>query len=341
MLKEMIKNLSKMLIGWLVAFLIGFILINALCFVYKRQAWWLDTPNGASVAVREPNSLLVNATEGFSISKIDKNGYSNPDKKLADNYVLMMGASHSVGKEVAPEKKYSVLVNNYFASDDLLHTYNIALEGDFLPTQIKHFKAGVQAFPNSSAVTIEIVGTDYSIEELKDGVDNQVEYDKNDTVEGFYNLSKLSQIKKKVRGYLPLWSLIENKIDTYKNANTTGTEYTVDYKEYKEVINEALALMRSEYDKPIVFIYHPKIEIKENGSIELVYSKTWDIFKEACENNDIDVIDSGEDILKYYENNSRLPYGFSNTTIGTGHLNETGHEMLAKEIIDYLEEIEQ
>ena len=82
-----------------------------------------------------------------------------------------------------------------------------------------------------------------------------------------------------------------------------------------------------------------EIEIKEDATISLVYSKTWDVFKEACLSNGIDVIDSGEDILKMYEEDQRVPYGFANTTMGTGHLNAIGHEMLADEIIEYLEKM--
>ena len=336
----MFKEIFKQIVGWVLCITIGFFIVNLLCFGYKRQAWWLNTPNGAAVAVRAPHSALVNATEGYSISFIDKNGFSNPDKELADEYVLMMGASHSVGKEVAPDKKYSVLVNDHFSDDDYLHTYNIALEGHFLPSQIKHFKAGVEAFDKASAVTIEIVGTDYSLKELKDAVDNQVSFDETDSVEGFYKLSKLKQIMKIGRSYLPLYAVVESKVDTFKEEKAAAKEYEVDVDEYTEVINSAMALIRSEYDKPIVFVYHPKLEIHEDGTISLVYSKTWDIFKDACQKNNIDVIDSGEDILELYEEKHQVPYGFSNTTMGAGHLNEAGHQMLADEIIDYLEGLE-
>ncbi len=98
-----------------------------------------------------------------------------------------------------------------------------------------------------------------------------------------------------------------------------------------------MKLLRSEYDKPIVFIYHPYTIIEKNGDISIKRCETWEIFKKACENNDIDVIDCGNDFLEYYSENKRLPYGFFNTTLGTGHLNRLGHRIIADEIIDYLE----
>ncbi len=337
----LMKNIVKQVAEWLFCLALGFLIVNILTFGYKRSGWWLNTPNGATFALRAPHSLLINCVEGYSISTIDKNGFSNPDKELAEDYVLMMGASHSVGKEMAPDKKYSVLVNDYLADDDLLHTYNIAMEGVFLPLQIKYFKSGVEAFDRASVVTIEIVGTDYSLEEFQDAIENQVDYDERDTADGFYRLSKTMQIRKIGRSFLPLFALIDSNIEAYRNARAVQEPYEVDETEYKKVINDALALIRSEYDKPIVFIYHPKLAIREDGSIELKYSETWEIFKEACINNNIDVIDSGNDILKLYNEQHKVPYGFSNTSMGTGHLNKAGHEMLAEEIIEYLEELEK
>lgn len=43
---------------------------------------WVDTNNGPSLAIRNPGSYLVHGTEGYSISKIDSNGFTNPDVEL-------------------------------------------------------------------------------------------------------------------------------------------------------------------------------------------------------------------------------------------------------------------
>ena len=96
--------------------------------------------------------MIVHGTEGCGISKVDENGFLNPDGTLAERYVLMMGASHTQGKEVSPEQRYSTLVNGYFSGDSgLLAAYNIASDGHFLPSQIQHFKAAVAAFPNADS----------------------------------------------------------------------------------------------------------------------------------------------------------------------------------------------
>ncbi|WP_028241923.1 hypothetical protein [Pseudobutyrivibrio ruminis] len=332
------KYLLKQVMQWLVCIIAGFFIANIVCFVYERPVGWHDTPCGATGAVREPGAILIHGTEGYSVTKIDRNGYTNPDKELADNYVLMMGASHTQGKEISTDKKYSVLVDNYLSTDDKLHTYNISCDGNFLPAQIKHFKAAMQAFPNASIVTIEIPSTDYSVDELENAAE-QPEYNCADSSDYFSNLSYMEKIKNNIKDYVPLISLIKNKMETSKKSQLENkTNTAVDYDEYARVINKDLRLIRSEFDKKIVFIYHPDVKLEENGNLTLVYSDTWVMFKDACVANNIDIIDSGNDFCDYFEKNHKVPYGFFNTSLGNGHLNEVGHKIIADEVIEYLED---
>lgn len=336
----MIKKLIIQICAWGLSIILGFLIVNMVCFAYERQPGWVNTPKGASRAVREPYIWAVHSSEGYSVSRPDKNGYANPDKELADHYILIMGASHTQAKQIAANKKYSVLVNEYVAEDDKLYAYNISCDGSFLPSQINHFLAATEAFPNSEMITIEIYTTDHTVEELYDAL-NQPHYDEDDSVILFSRMSFGQKAKNAVKKYFPLIPLIKEHMETFKEAHVPSEEYQVDIDEYSKVINKALAQIRSEYDKPIVFIYHPNVIIEKNGDISLDYSKTWEIFKTACFRNNIDVIDTGEDFLKYYHENKKVPYGFMNTTLGTGHLNADGHSIIANEIIEYWEEMKQ
>lgn len=334
---EYMKKLSH-IINWCLAIIVAFIMINIVCFFYERQPGWHDTPNGASLAVRMPYSLIVHGTEGYSITRVDKNGYLNPDMQLADHYILMMGASHTQGKEISPDKKYSVLVNDLYFNDSKLHTYNISCDGSFLPSQIKHFKAAMETFPDADVVTIEILSTDYSVDEIKDSL-IQAEYDPSDTAVYFENMSLKEKARTALKSYIPMLSKIKKNMLAIEQAKQTTEKTDIDFYEYQKEITKALALIRSECNVPLVIIYHPETSINQDGSLSLKYSDTWDIFYNACKSCNIDVIDSGNDFLQYYENNNVLPYGFSNSAPGTGHLNKIGHQIIANEIIDYLEEL--
>ncbi len=330
-------KIIKDFLSWLIAILIAFIIINIICFCYERPPGWRDTPNGASEAVRNPYSLLIHGTEGYAITRVDKNGYLNPDKPLSDKYILMLGASHTQGKEISPNKKYSVLVNDLYYNDSELHTYNISCDGSFLPSQLKHFKAALEAFPDAELVTIEIPGTDYSVNDISSSMD-QPDYNPEDSAIWFDHMSFTEKIKNMLKENVPMLSKIKKNYLGIKQSRQPSEKRQIDPDEYKNAIDKSLSLIKSECDVPIVFVYHPETIINPDGTLSLKYSETWEIFKTACQKNEIDIIDCGDVFLEYYEKSKELPYGFSNSTPGTGHLNELGHKIIADKIIEYLEE---
>lgn len=219
------QKLIKQIFQWCVALLIGFLIVNALCMVYERPVGWIDTPNGVSRGIRHPGTLMVHGTEGYSISRIDRNGYVNPDKLLDDSYVLVMGASHTQGKEILECKRYSVLLNEALSDDpERLVVYSLAQDGQFLPSHIKYFKAAITAFPESTAIVIEIDSTDYPIIELRDSMD-QVVYDAVDAAMIFEELSIMEKIKVTIKETFPMLSRIKSQIETARaeNSNKGGT----------------------------------------------------------------------------------------------------------------------
>ena len=329
------KHGRKQAFQWALALTMGFLIANGLCFFYKRPVGWFDTPNGAATSVWRPGAVMVHGTEGYSVTRVDDNGYINPPGTLADRYVLIMGASHTQGLEVRPRYRYAELVNRYFSDDTgTLAAYNIGCQGDFLPTQIKHFQAAVEAFPNADAVTIEITSTNYSALEIHQAM-TQGHYNPGDSVEGFRAGGLAFKLKTMVKENLPLLALLKKNAQTLRAQAAEDSEERYDY---ETELDAALALIRSEFDGPIAFVYHPATEIQPDGSLELDYSDNWDIFCGVCEQNGIDVIDTGPRFARLYETEQKLPYGFANTTPGSGHLNAAGHRILAEEIISYLEE---
>ena len=327
------KNGRKQVFQWTSALLAGFFVVNALCFGYERQPGWLDTPEGPAASVWRPGAVIVHGTEGYGISKVDENGFLNSDGTLAERYVLMMGASHTQGKEVSSGQMYSTLVNDYFSGGSgFLTAYSIASDGHFLPSQIRHFRAAVEAFPNAGAITIEIGSTDDSPQELHDARKQPV-YDPGNG--DFNNLSPVSRLKLAAKEGLPLLTLLKKNFQTLRAQAAEETEGPYDY---ETELDAALSLIRSQFDGPLAFAYHPTTEIQPDGSLKLVYSGNWEIFCQVCEKNGIDVIDTGPRFTRLYETEQKLPYGFANTTPGSGHLNAAGHRILAEEIISYLEE---
>ena len=52
----------KKIISACVAFILAFFVVNGIMFAYERPVAWIDTPNGASLAVRNPNAMLIHGT---------------------------------------------------------------------------------------------------------------------------------------------------------------------------------------------------------------------------------------------------------------------------------------
>lgn len=63
-------------------------------------------------------------------------------------------------------------------------------------------------------------------------------------------------------------------------------------------------------------------------------------FETLCKKNGIYLLDMTERFKKEYANNHILPYGFNNTSIGVGHFNRYGHEMIADELYKLIKEVE-
>lgn len=329
---------AKNIWQWFLSIAIAFCLVNALCFLYERPTGWFDTPNGPSLAGWRPGSVLVHGTEGYGITRVDENGYLNPQGKLEGNYILMMGSSHTQGKEVPSDQKYSVLVNTHFSREtDVLRTYNIASDGNFLPSIIQHFQAAVQAFPDSQMVTIEIANTDFSEETLRNAL-SQVTLDiENSVASQNQNARLIKRISNLVKEGFPLLSLMKSKWKTATAQRTAAELQTIDAAAYAAPLNQAMALIRSEYDRSIVIIYHPSVSLKADGTVKILYGSMWSEFQNACASNGIDVINMGPIFEQWYYEHRQLPYGFCNTAPGTGHLNKVGHQLIADALIEYIE----
>ena len=59
-------------------------------------------------------------------------------------------------------------------------------------------------------------------------------------------------------------------------------------------------------------------------------------FTEACAENGIVFADMSDMFLEEYESEHMLPHGFMNTSPGTGHLNRTGHRLIAARLAEII-----
>ena len=58
--------------------------------------------------------------------------------------------------------------------------------------------------------------------------------------------------------------------------------------------------------------------------------------RNCCEIADVIFLDCYSGFLKEFNSSYAVPFGFANSKIGTGHLNETGHRILAGVLAEYI-----
>lgn len=327
----MIKDAVK----WIGAFALAYVLVNIMLIPYYHYTPGIPLSVNATKEIYYPNSAFLTTGEGYSSGRFDKNGYLNPPGSADRNdYVLVMGSSHTMGKEVPEGFSFCGLLSEQYG----IPVYNMGMDGHLYTDIIAGFSAALEQFPDSGAVVIETGLTEFDIEDLKESL-KQREYDPARTGTGIVNSSgTLSRIKSAVQTWLPYRILLKQKLNALKAKNDepdTGTEA-----EYREAVDATMRLMRDRYDKKIVIVYHPAIMVDENGRAYAAVDNenTKRSFADACSRNDIVFYDMSDVFIKEYEENNRLPHGFMNTSMGTGHLNMTGHKLIAGKLAEILEQ---
>jgi len=353
------------------AVLLAFLTVNGLCFFYYSMPGWYERSSDATSAVWQPGGRIVQALEGAGSHTVDENGYVNPKKPLADSdYVLVLGSSHTVGENVSMRDKYTTLLEGMLYGDsDRLHIYNMAQHGHYFPELASGFAAAVSEFPNSSAVVLEITDTKFPMDHLQKGL---AERPFDETMLG-PQITRTAGTREKVRTAgktaFPLISLLTGKqfagsrvsfdnafgLDWLnKNQNEAeadsaegqgrgggengGSQYDdAGDESYEVVLDRIVKNMRSRYSGRIIFLYHPEVELGQDGTMEIYRDlETWKVFCRVCERYQVEWIDVGDRFLNGYQDRWEVPYGFFNTEPGKGHLNRFGHRVLAEALYDAL-----
>ena len=333
-------------IQWIAAGILAVVLCNALLLIYHRPAGWIERTNSSTSAIWRPGSTLLMGTEGRGTYTVDKDGYLNADLPKQDNYCLVLGASYTQGKEVKFGERYTDLLNDMLAeSPDKLAVYNCSQDAKFLPGIINDFYAITKEFPEAETIIIETGNTDFSSKELLAAC-NQHGFDENQRGSVLMaNMSSVQKAKLFIKECLPFYTILKSQLTAMAAQNaeaegkTSGSVQTADTEQEQSLLT-ALALIRSQFDGELIIMYHPMVSLAETGELVITEQDTTEMFAAACASNNILFVDMSEAFLEAYEENYSVPYGFSNTTMATGHLSVDGHRVIAEKLYEVLKEEE-
>ena len=343
----MTGKVRKMILSISVCIL-AFFLVNGMAFMYRYDPEWLHRSGGMTRGVYTPQSRIIINNEGNGYGIIDDNGYANYHAVLDENYMLVFGNSQSNGHNVHYSKTYVYLLNRMLGALEKSYIYNVSNGGYTICDIVKGFKAGITEFPNSEGVIIQIGSTDFDLDTMTASL-NQREYSDKDSVSNLMeNRSFQDKVVGTVKNYFPFFTIIAGekypKLDkgidnVFCSASRKEKDEEIyESKEYKEVLSQAFTTIRAEYDGKVIILYLPLISIENSGMV-IEYDVSFEDFVDICLEFEFEVVDMGEKYLEHYKMDYSVPYGYSNTAPGRGHLNNKGHEMVAQALLDGVNEV--
>ena len=106
------------------------------------------------------------------------------------------------------------------------------------------------------------------------------------------------------------------------------------------ILGEIYAISEEKGIEPVILL-HERFWEDRDGNITTEMNASYkETFIKCCEDNGVKVIDVAPEIIKAYNESFEYSYGFANSTPGEGHLNKTGHRIIAQTIYNKINEME-
>lgn len=331
----------KQISGWILAAAIAALICNAACFTFYDPCQELTREHGSTTGFLLPDSRGVYGLEGYCVANIDDSGYVNRDLERADDYIVACGASHTEGLFIPEELRYSDILNDSLYDDGKLHVINIGRSGNYFSVVLQHLDGILAEFSDAKAIIIETDSLAYDTKALYDSM-AQAGYDPGETAQSIMDsLSERARYTIKLKQALPLLRLIHKQYYTWLESRdeNTGSDildpafWRLEYEgDFETALDDLMKFIRSKTDKQVIILYHPAVSLEADGSMKILTNNAEPYYEKVCSANGIDFVDMTDRFVQAYEEDHIIPYGFSNTTPGDGHINRAAHQMMAEEL---------
>ncbi len=328
-MRRNMKILCRMMLSGGLAFLI----LTCFCFFYFNLPPRCEEQSGATDYRWSEKTFYSRWTEGVSWGSTNNEGYTDSIDHLEGEKVdvLLMGSSHLEGFQVPPEDRLAARVRMKNPEKSI---YSIGISGHSFLICCCNLNTALDKYEPSEAVVIETGSVWFSDSELNGAVNG--------------SLNEISAFSNGLIGFLqknPFLRLLYSQFQGYRKTKSE-TPFFPQY--VREEQSQAKDLPDSEllgmllrkingiaqgHQVQLIVIYHPAIGLSADGSVQRKDDpKTVRLFEQICVREGILFCDMGERFLSEYMENHVLPYGFFNTSVGSGHLNRYGLEMMAEEL---------
>ncbi len=333
----------KKLFGWSIkasiAAVVSVLVLSLFTLVYSYTGVHITNESGATDYKWESNQFRANMAEGFSWLKVNEDGFNNSFglEEVNDIDILLMGSSHMEAMNVAQNKNVSSLLNELLP--DYI-TYNIGISGHTIYQCAKNLPRAIGYYNPSKYVIIETdrISLDKTemVQMLNESLGVIPSHDKGISF----------MIQKYIPCVLPVYREVSNWI---RAGQSSCTEDEMIYQNEKDTNNEEYSAILDSFigkiaeaasECKIIIVYQPGTAIDGNGSMLTEDKESVKKFANACEEHGILFVDMYDDFLSEFVNTHCLAHGFANTAVGVGHLNETGHRLIAERLSAVIKEMD-
>ncbi len=329
--KPKINYCFKILVSCMLAFLI----LEFISRFYSNMPY-SDKDESSSFKVTdykyEPMENYTYALEGYGHGRINNDGYVNIEDYDSNKEVniLMVGSSQFEAFQVDIKDSVTAKLNEMLENK---FVYNIGISSNLFPKSISNISPAISKYNPTDYIILEMADVKYSDKELID----ILEKESNDKISS-ENSGLLNSVKKIIKYFYKqslFLRLVRRQLDELTSKKTTSSkDEEIRFNEQLtwEILNKIKNTVENKVK--VIIVYHPNLSLDSSGNLQFLNSEKEDVerFSKLCQENEIYFLDMSNRFREEYEKNYILPYGFNNTTIGKGHLNKYGHNMIAEEL---------
>lgn len=332
------KNVILFFIKVAVAGCIALVILSVINLGYNYTGVHIDNKLGATDYTWESGQVRTNMSEGFAWLKLDEYGFNNTpenaEKAMNEGVdILLMGSSHMEAMQIAKDENLGALLNERLEGSN---TYNIGMSGHDVYRVMDNVDVAVKVYQPEEFLLMEIDEIDLDIEEMMDVIKGTAKKIPSYDSGIIYQMQRIPAIKWIYKS-IDEWmnqseSVFGNILSVFALENVALEESA-----YRAVLEQFLEVCSQACEQtgctPIIF-YHQQAEILPDGEVNFsVDEDCLELFADICTQKGIVFIDMTSAFLESYETSKRLPHGFNNTYVGSGHLNSHGHKIMADELV--------
>ena len=317
---------------------IALLALNAFTMLYYNVPVHYTNPDGATEYKWETSTFYSKGTEGFAWGVTNNDGFNNlrdytPGERID---ILLMGSSHMEGFNIAQDENAGAVLNTLF--DGEKYTYNIGTAGHTMLYCIKHLAAALDTYEPGEYVVIETNTVDFDPEDINAVMSG--------TLADIPSQSGALITLMQKMPYLRLLYTVQFKdISADADTDTASAEEQTQTGDYAAVLSPLLGKVAdtcSEHGVQPIIVYDATVLVDEQGE---PYTETdpecLAAFESICAEKGIVFVDLTDAYTGEYAETCQLPYGFTNTTPGAGHMNKVGHRLFAQEVCETIKALEE